>query len=86
MTEGFKMSTNTNPMPPLTPVQLDLTMPGCESALEQAWQAHRQHLPRYTLAQALEHDLYGRLIRAHAGAIERMRRHAAHRRLRRAQR
>jgi hypothetical protein len=80
------MTPNTNPMPPLTPVQLDLTMPGCESALEQAWQAHARHLPHLTLAQALEHELYGRLIRAHAGAIERMRRHAARRRLRRVHR
>lgn len=78
------MAPNTNPMPPLTPVQLDLTMPGCESALEQAWQAHRHQLAPMTLAQALEHNLYGRLIRAHAGAIERMRRKASRRRSRRA--
>ena len=78
------MSPNTNPMPTLAPVQLDLTMPGCPSALEEAWQAHRRHLAPMTLAQALEHDLFGRLIRAHAGAIERMRRHAARRRNRRA--
>lgn len=75
----------TNPMPPLTPVQLDLLMPGAPSAVEEAWRAHRKHLDM-TLEQALQHDLFGRLIRAHAASIEAMRRRAARRRLRRARR
>lgn len=73
----------TNPMPPLLPVQLDLMMPGAPSALEEAWKAHRRHLDM-TLDQALNHDLFSRLIRAHAASIEAMRRRAARRRLRRA--
>lgn len=76
----------TNPMPGLLPVQMDLTMPGCPSAIEEAWAVHKRHLAPMTLTQALDHPLYGRLIRAHAGSIEAMRRRAAKRRMRRVRR
>lgn len=80
------MHTQTNPMPALVPVQMDLTMPGCPSALEEAWSAHKRQLAPLTLTQALDDPLLGRLLRAHAGSIEAMRRKAARRRLRRARR
>jgi len=80
------MQANTNAMPPMAPVQMDLAMPGCPSAVDEAWKYHRRALAPMTLAQALEHALYGRVIRAHAGSIEAMRRRATRRRSRRAQR
>lgn len=80
------MQASTNPMPGPLPIQLDLTMPGCPSALEEAWAAHRRQLSPMTLGEALDHDLYGRLLRAHAGCIEAMRRRAMRRRLRRVRR
>lgn len=80
------MHANRTHMQPMTPVQMDLAMPGCPSAIDEAWTAHRKALDPMTLTEALEHPLYGRLIRAHAGAIEAMRRSAAKRRLRRARR
>lgn len=66
-------------MPPMKPVQLDLSMPGCESALEIAWKTHRRQLPGMTLAEALERPLVGRVIRMHAAAIERQQRERASR-------
>jgi len=80
------MQTNPNIMPTLTPVQMDLAMPGCPSAVDEAWSVHKKALAPMNLNQALEHALYGRLIRAHAGAIEAMRRSAVRRRIRRAKR
>ena len=70
-------------MPPMAPVQMELLKQGMPSAMEQAWQAHRKHLDM-TLEQALDHPLFGRLLRAHAASIEAMRRKVARRRIRRA--
>ena len=71
-------------MPPMKPVQLDLAMPGCESALEAAWRVTRRQISRpMTLTEALERPLLGRLIRLHAAAIERQRRDQGRRRARR---
>jgi len=71
-------------MPEMAPVQLDLQIPGCESALDLAWKVHRPKLARgTTLSEALERPLLGRLIRAHAATIERQRRECGRRRARR---
>lgn len=76
----------TNPMLNATPVQLDLMAPGCPSALDEAWAAHRRQLSPLSLTQALADPIWGRLLRAHATSIEAMRRRAARRRLRRVRR
>lgn len=80
------MERHINPMPGTVPVQLDLLTPGCPSAIDEAWAAHKASLAPMTRAQALEDPIWGRLLRAHAGSIEAMRRRAARRRLRRARR
>lgn len=80
------MHANPNKMPPLAPVQMDLQIPGCPTAMDEAWSYHQRDLAPMTLKEALAHDLYGRVIRAHAGSIEAMRRHVARRRLRRGRR